>query len=609
MADESVKVIAAESAGGGAELSQVIGLSAAALVVTLALVGIGYLHRSQRISWLTGLADRTGRRFKRPSWEALPIFVLIATTQAALFGFIWDVSLHIGKGRDPGPLANPAHYFILIGLFLVFLAGALSLVIPFGKPGTAAVRITEHWYLPVGGLLLTACGLYSLTGFPLDDIWHRMFGQDVTLWGPTHLMMIGGAGISALATLFLEREGSRSKDPTTPPDRAGLNFVKHLGFGGLLVGMSVFQVEYDFGVAQFRLALQPMLIAGAAAITLVAARIMLGRGAAIAAALLALGMRGIMALLVGPVLGAPLSWFALYLGPALVVELIALTPIIRKPIVFGMIGGLGIGTVGLWLESLWIDAVYHYPWPVSMWPEALLMAAPVAIAMGACGGLVGTVMTGQRLPARPLGIAIVVLTVLVTGGAVANGLHQSVPEGTATLTLTDVPSEPGQRMVSTEVRLDPADIVTEDPEWMSILSWQGGLANDRGLTIDNLERLGPGHYRSTQPIPVWGQWKTLLRVQDGRTLTAVPIYLPADPGIGAPEVAAQASMTRGFVPEVTILQRERKQEHSAWLWTTACLVVLLCTLVLIAGLTWGGGRINRTELATENATPDQRIEV
>jgi len=30
---------------------------------------------------------------------------------------------HIGNGRDPGPLANPAHYFIIIGLFGVFLAG------------------------------------------------------------------------------------------------------------------------------------------------------------------------------------------------------------------------------------------------------------------------------------------------------------------------------------------------------------------------------------------------------------------------------------------------------------------------------------------------------
>ena len=41
--------------------------------------------------------------------------------------------------------------------------------------------------------------------------------------------------------------------------------------------------------------------------------------------------------------------------------------------------------------------------------------------------------------------------------------------------------------------------------------------------IDRLERVGPGHYRSTQPVPVWGSWKTLLRVQDGYTMTAVPI--------------------------------------------------------------------------------------
>ena len=30
-------------------------------------------------------------------------------------GMYWDISLHIDNGRDPGPLANPAHYFILVG--------------------------------------------------------------------------------------------------------------------------------------------------------------------------------------------------------------------------------------------------------------------------------------------------------------------------------------------------------------------------------------------------------------------------------------------------------------------------------------------------------------
>ena len=46
-----------------------------------------------------------------------------ASLIVALFGMYWDISLHIDDGRDEGPLANPAHYFILIGLFGVFAAG------------------------------------------------------------------------------------------------------------------------------------------------------------------------------------------------------------------------------------------------------------------------------------------------------------------------------------------------------------------------------------------------------------------------------------------------------------------------------------------------------
>lgn len=122
---------------------------------------------------------------------------------------------------------------------------------------------------------------------------------------------------------------------------------------------------------------------------------------------------------------------------------------------------------------------------------------------------------------------------------------------------------------------------------------------------DRLEKVGPGHYRSTQPIPVWGSWKTLLRVQDGKTMAAVPVFLAADPGIGAKEVPALASSTRPFVQEITVLQRERNLDHPSWLFNVASLVVLACTLVLIAALTWGAGRINARELhsGSEPAPP------
>jgi hypothetical protein len=105
----SVSVLAQGGEGGGAALDQVIGMSVVALVVFAGLMWIGYMHRQRRITWLNSLAEWAGRKFKRPPWVALPMALFIATLICALFGFIWDVSLHIGKGRDPGPLANPAH--------------------------------------------------------------------------------------------------------------------------------------------------------------------------------------------------------------------------------------------------------------------------------------------------------------------------------------------------------------------------------------------------------------------------------------------------------------------------------------------------------------------
>jgi hypothetical protein len=588
---------AAGSEGGGAAIGQVIGMTVVALVIGALLCWIGYLHRARKITWVNNIAEYAGRKFKRPPWVAVPIALFIATLICALFGFIWDVSLHIGKGRDPGPLANPAHYFILVGLFLLFVAGCAAIILPYEKPGPFAVRITKDWYAPVGGFLMAGCGLYALTGFPLDDVWHRIFGQDVTLWGPTHLMMIGGAGFSTIAALLLEYEGDRAMGADKPKDGVFLKSVRYLGFGGIIIGLSVFQIEFDFGVPQFREVFQPMLIAAAGAFGLVAARMMLGRFAAILAALFAILLRGLVALVVGPILGSPINWFALYLGAAVVVELVALTPVYRRPIVFGAVSGLLVSTVGLWLESFWIDAVYHYPWPSSIWPEALLMAVPVAVLTGACGAMLGMVLTDQRLPARAISIGLVALTVLVIGGATANGLRYEVPQNaTATMTLTEAPgSAPDKRMVTADVRINPPNLISEDPNWVSVLGWQGGLANQRGIFVDRLERLGPGHYRSTQPMPVYGKWKTLLRVHDGRIFTAIPIFLAGDPGIGAPEIPAQATMTRPFVPEITILQRERNPDTPMVLWTIGGLVVLACTLIMIGGLTWGAGRINRSQ--------------
>ena len=345
-----------------------------------------------------------------------------------------------------------------------------------------------------------------------------------------------------------------------------------------------------------------MLIAAAAALALVAARIFMGRGAALIAAGIAIGLRGTVALIVGPVLDAPINWFPLYLGAAVVVELLALTPLVKRPVVLGLVAGLGIATLGLWLESLWVNSVYHLPWPTSIWPEALAMAVPVAVLTGACGAMVGMVLTGQRLPRRAVSVSLVALTVVAIGAAAANGLRYDVPQNaTAAVTLTEAPAVDGQRYVTADIRLNPPDVISDDPNWLAILGWQGGLENERGQFVDTLENVGPGHYRSTTPLPVSGTWKTLLRVHDGRTLAAVPIYLAGDPGIGAEEVPAEAQFTRPLVSEITILQRERSPDIPQSLWLIGCLVVLFCTLAMISGIAWGGGRINSSEPSGSDA--------
>lgn len=584
--------------GGGAALDQVAIMTGAAGLVAVVLLWVGYLHRTRRITWLQHVADRIGRLINRPGWVALPLAMFLATILTALLGFIWDVSLHVGNGRDNGPLANPAHYFILAGLFFLFTAGMSAIVLPLDeKPGAAAVRITRTWYAPVGGILIAGAGLYALIGFPLDDIWHRLFGQDVTLWGPTHLMLIGGAGLSLVGVLLLEFEGRHSKPEPDRADGRLMWLLRSFAFGGLLIGLSVFQVEFDFGVQQFRLVLQPMLIAAAAAISLVAARASLGPFSTLVVVGFAALVRAVVAVLVGgPIIDAPRNVFPLYLGCAVVVELLGLLPLTRRPLWWGALCGLGIATVGLWLESLWIGAMYVNPWPSAMWPELLAMAVPTGIAGGVVGALLAMTLRGEPLPRPPVRRGLMVAAVVIVAAATANGLLVDVPkQATATVALRDAGSGPEGRMVLADVRVTPADLVGSDPEWMQILSWQGGIGSDspgRGLVVDHLRRVGAGHYVSTEPVPAYGSWKTVLRLQDGRVLTAAPIFMAADPGIGVEGVPALTSFTRPFIAEITVLQRERSFDYPSWLFGAASLVVLVCSLVLVGALSWGAARIN-----------------
>ncbi|HWI95193.1 MAG TPA: hypothetical protein VNS60_03905, partial [Solirubrobacterales bacterium] len=108
--------------------------------------------------------------------------------------------------------------------------------------------------------------------------------------------------------------------------------------------------------------------------------------------------------------------------------------------------------------------------------------------------------------------------------------------------------------------------------------------------VDPLERVAPGTYRTTEPIPADGNWKTMIRLHKGSSLTAVPIYLPLDAAIPAAEVPAKASFTRSFVDETQILQRE-KTGGSPALVAIAYTAVASIALSLLVLLVWSLHRL------------------
>ena len=587
---------------GGAAIGEAIGATAGALVATALIVLLIARHRGGRTDVLNRFGDWAERQTGLPAWASVPSMLLSVSLLVAVLGMYWDISLHIDNGRDPGPLANPAHYLILVGLYGVLVAGVFSMVMSgTERPTKTAIHIGGEWWIPVGGLMMTACGAFALAGFPLDDMWHRLFGQDVTLWGPTHLMLIGGASLATLGGMVLMGEAITAIG--RDPEREATPWVYHvrraLLVGSFLVALSTFQAEFDFGVPQFREVYQPILIMLAAGVGLVTCRLFAGRGGALMAVGGYIIIRGFLTIMVGVVWGEVTPHFPLYIVEALVVEAAFFRAGGRSPVVNGAIAGALIGTIGLAAEWGWTHVWMPIPWNSSLLPEAAIAGIITAVAAGALGGFIGGALVGKsgalisredgaRLGSGDRRAALAGGIVLMAVIAWALPLSTTGPKS-AQVALNDLQGG-SHRTVAGTFKLDPPDSA-ENPEFMNVTAWQGG---DKRV-LDPLEKVGTGVYKTTKPIPVYGGWKATLRIQQGDALISMPIFMPKDVAIPAKEAPAKPTFTRAFLKDKKVLQREQKQGVPGFLTLAAYLTVLAIALSLIALIAWALLRVDRGE--------------
>lgn len=484
-----------------------------------------------------------------PGWAAGGIIFGEWSLLMAALGFYWDVAWHIDFGRDK-VLFTPPHMMILIGLMGVLGSAILSIALASvegAKVGFRAGRL----HIPFGALPLLGLGLFATIGFPLDDLWHATYGIDVTMWSPTHLMMIGGACFSPLALRLLLVEAG----PKALETKFG-RIVRRGLTGAVIVALSAFQLEFDLGVPQWQALYQPVLIMGSAAIVFVIARESLGRGGALAVWVNYLVLRLFWYVIVGPVLGHVSPHFPLYLGVAVIVEAVWVYGARLRPLARSLTAGALIGTVGLATEWGWSEVWAKHPWQATLFP-GIWAAVLIAVAGAVIGLAIGNILAFRR---PPIGALPIVLAGLGIIGAMVVPFPRHASHVSATLVATAA-SEPHRAVdrngfptavqdYNVTIRLDQPDAAA-NVDYFSVLSWQGGKSRLTPLVPD-----GQGVYHTASSVPTGGTWKTAVFLTSRDVLDALPISMPADGDYGIKAIKVQSQEHVNFVPAEQVLMAE-----------------------------------------------------
>ena len=567
--------------GSGSELaswSPLISLLVVFTAIVAALVVFGRSGgdvQSRTAAFLLRTPNALQRLTGVPGWAAATVGLSLYGLLVAGEGFYSDVAWHITLGRDDKLFTAP-HTSIVLGLGFIFLAGLIGVAYASLQQVDTALR-WRAVRIPWSTLPLLALGGAALLGFPLDEIWHQTYGVDVTMWSPTHMLMILGASFSGLASWLVLAEAGVS--PTASRWGRGMLVVASWL---TLQGLSAPLGEFSFGVPQFQQMFHPLILCIAAGFALVAIRLVHGRFWALGITVGNFLLMSSDILSLGGETAGPVETrdAGLFIASALAVEVVAFLVGTRDSVRFALVSGAAVGTFGLAGEWLWNQGAYQ-PWNTNLLPDAAVLgtvaamgAALVGVAFARAAGQ-APVKEATTKPAPAL-VALAGTVVLI---ALALPMPRSVGDVEAAITIQPA-AEQGTTPLAdpydqafVDVRLTPPG-AADEARWFQVSAWQGG-----GLVLADLEPVEgtAGRYRTTEPVPVDGAWKTIVRLHRGGEIMTVPVFLPADPEIDEDEVSA-IDRTQAFESETRYLLRETRANDQL----VASLVYGLLVVVAVA---------------------------
>lgn len=336
----------------------------------------------------------------RDLWSLGLLPVLLAGGVLALIGIYWDIAWHIDIGRDT--FFTLPHNFLYTSIVIVLLVSGYGLwrdrrETPFHLR-LGALRLHP------GVLVIAVAAALELVFAPLDELWHQLFGPDVALWAPMHLvglLAIGVANFGGLVASWVERS-------VTPDGGRRLLFSRvAIAYASLLLAWSMLLLaEFEYSIIQFPLILHPILLAALPSFVLVlVARLGLGRYAATSAALLFTGVRLVLAGLLMVTASYGLAGWSRPMIPVLLVSAVAVDLLTRKGTPSWAIGAVA-ALLGLGSNALLVVRGDGLAWPVGDLLLAIVPAVLLSSVLAGAGDWVAGALRGerQRKPVRlPVG--------------------------------------------------------------------------------------------------------------------------------------------------------------------------------------------------------------
>ena len=204
-------------------------------------------------------ADRAERSLRRAAAWIMLIFLL----QGEL-GAIWDREWHFFVGRDW--FWTPPHtliYSSVAGAGIVALVVVLADTVRYyrGAPGvndTSTISVFKFFHAPLGFVIAGFGTVVALTAAPLDNYWHNLYGIDIAMWAPFHMMGITGGVIGILGMIYVfSSEAAIQRDQRdrreTGSRHAGFLGLSLLEWGALLIAAGMINFTF-IGFLQFPIA-------------------------------------------------------------------------------------------------------------------------------------------------------------------------------------------------------------------------------------------------------------------------------------------------------------------------------------------------------------------